>query len=390
MVCAVTVLALLGVWFILPPWQRVTPTMAPSPATAVSTSTSRPAPATAIPTSAPTAACCRRRSAARRRQLRRPRRRVAPTPTASPQERLQAARAAVERRDFRRATELLGALQQSDPSTPDLDTLFYQARLGYGQALLEAGDLDGSWGQYSEALTLRPDDPAVLAGQKQVVLARHWRQMEAAWSRDDEAAVAELDAILQLDSGYRDASHKLYAKLMSKVDGLLAAGDQRAAFPRVLRVLQVEPQGPEALRALGNYTAVSVADAGAILVSESFDDPAQARFARSSDHPSLAEGYQDGEYKLQILTAEVVGGSSLKIPVRDTGVSVAVDVRLEGDTARIAGSRSPTPGRSGGAGVCRGVLPRQSPCSGSRPVLPIPRERWAGRIGGPRPVSADM
>jgi hypothetical protein len=131
----------------------------PAPVAAVPTATPIPPTATLLP---PTATV------------------VPPTATPSPEQRLQAAQAAMAGQDYLTALAHLNALKQGDPATPGLDDLLYQAHLFHGSALLNRGDLDGSYAQYGEALKLRPDDSVALYGQKQVVLAKHWNEMEAA------------------------------------------------------------------------------------------------------------------------------------------------------------------------------------------------------------------
>jgi serine/threonine-protein kinase len=178
----------------------------------------------------------------------------APQGTPLPAERLQAAQAAFDARRFDEAPTILDGLRQSEPNTPGLSDLAYRAQMEYGKALLDEGDLDSSWTAYSAALDIRPNDAAALEGQKHVALAKNWRVMEAAWGKDDEAAIRALEEIIELDQAYGETRQKLYALLISKADRLLSAGDRDAAFATLTRALQVLPEGGEAQRRLAAYT----------------------------------------------------------------------------------------------------------------------------------------
>jgi tetratricopeptide (TPR) repeat protein len=179
---------------------------------------------------------------------------VPPTATAGPGERLQVARAALTERDFPRAIGLLEELGRTDPAMPGLDMALYDAHLGHGRALLDRGDLDGSYAEYGRALVLKPGEVDALEGQKQVVLAKNWGRMEAVWGSDDEEAIRALEEIMTLDLAYRDARQKLYALLIGKADRLLIVGDRDAAFSVLVRALEVEPDGMEARQRLQTYT----------------------------------------------------------------------------------------------------------------------------------------
>jgi len=180
---------------------------------------------------------------------------VAPGPAApGPQQRLQQAQAALAAGDFQTGLPTLLALKQTDPGLPGLDAALYKASIDYGKILLDLGNLDGSYAQYGAALGLRANDPAALDGQKQVVLLKDWREMEAAWGKDDEAAITALEQIMQVDPNYRETRQKLYALLVSKADRLLSGGDRDAAFPVLMRALEVNPDGAEARQRLAAYT----------------------------------------------------------------------------------------------------------------------------------------
>jgi serine/threonine-protein kinase len=180
---------------------------------------------------------------------------TAPPAPPSPEEQLGEAQAAIERGDFSTALPLLAALQQASPPPDGIDEARYKAYLGYGQHLLDQGQLDESNAQFSEALAIRPDDPAALEGQKQVTLAKLWQTMEAAWDKDEAIVSAALEEILALDPGYRDASVKLYALLVARGERLLAEGDKDGATAAFQRAATVYPDGPEAQARLAALTA---------------------------------------------------------------------------------------------------------------------------------------
>ena len=131
----------------------------------------------------------------------------------------------------------------------------YRAHLGYGQQLLDQGQLDESNAQFGEALRPSGDDPAALDGQKQATLATLWQTMEAAWDKDEAIASAALEEILALDPGYRDANLKLYALLVARGERLLAEGDTDGAIAAFQRAATVYPDGPEARARLDELTA---------------------------------------------------------------------------------------------------------------------------------------
>ena len=190
---------------------------------------------------------------------------VPPTPTAGSGERLQVARAALTERDFPRAIGLLEDLGRTDPATPGLDMALYDAHLGHGRALLDRGDLDGSYAEYGRALALRPGDVDALDGQKQVVLAKNWGRMEAAWGTDDEEAIRALEEIMQLEPGYRATREKLYAKLVAKAERLIDDSLRDDAYPVLMRALEVMPDATEVRRRLAAYTPTPVPAVPAIV-----------------------------------------------------------------------------------------------------------------------------
>jgi len=178
---------------------------------------------------------------------------VATLPT-SPEQQLAQAQAQAEGGEYVSALSILGSLKESAPSTDGLDDALYRAYLGHGQQLLEHGLLDESYAAYGEGLKLRPDDPAALEGQRQVVLTKHWATMEAAWDQDNSVASAALEEILALDPGYRDADVKLYALLVAQADRLIGAGDVDGALTVLRRAQEVYPEGEEARALIEAHT----------------------------------------------------------------------------------------------------------------------------------------
>ncbi len=164
------------------------------------------------------------------------------------------ARAALAAGDFPTALRLVDALRQTDPNAAGLNELAVQVHTQYGNALFDQGRLEESAAQFDAALKIAPADPTALDGQRRVGLARQWATMEAAWGKDDEAAIRALEQIMGVDPGYRDARQKLYALLIAKADRLLAGGDRDGAFPVLTRALELIPDGPEARQRLATYT----------------------------------------------------------------------------------------------------------------------------------------
>jgi outer membrane biosynthesis protein TonB len=82
--------------------------------------------------------------------------------------------------------------------------------------------------------------------------------MEAAWGKDDDAAIKALEDNMILDPGFRDTRNKLYSLLIAKADRLLNGGDRDGAFPVLMRALDVLPGAGEAQRRLATYTPTPV------------------------------------------------------------------------------------------------------------------------------------
>ena len=82
--------------------------------------------------------------------------------------------------------------------------------------------------------------------------------MEAAWGKDDDAAIKALEENMILDPGFRDTRPKLYSLLIGKADRMLNGGDRDGAFPVLMRALDVLPDAGEAQRRLASYTPTPV------------------------------------------------------------------------------------------------------------------------------------
>ena len=78
------------------------------------------------------------------------------------------------------------AAGQSNPTLAGLDDAEYDIRMGFAQALVEQSNPDGAYEQYDGALKIRPGDAAAKAGQDQIILAKNYAIMEAAWGKDDD------------------------------------------------------------------------------------------------------------------------------------------------------------------------------------------------------------
>jgi tetratricopeptide (TPR) repeat protein len=174
------------------------------------------------------------------------------------------AQAAVAAGNFPSAIEQLRAVREdpavkADPKiAPMVDDTLRQTHVGFGNQLLEQNKLDDSYGQFAEALKLAPNDPEALDGQKRVILTKNYALMEAAWGKDDDAAIKALEENMILDPGFRDTRQKLYSLLVGKADRMLNGGDRDGAFPVLMRALEVLPDAGEAQKRLASYTPTPV------------------------------------------------------------------------------------------------------------------------------------
>jgi serine/threonine-protein kinase len=178
---------------------------------------------------------------------------VPPAPL-TPNQRLAQVRDTFEAGNHPAALAMLGELRQSNPTLAGLDSTEYDIRMGFARALLEQANPDGAYEQFGGALKVRPGDTAAAEGQKQIVLAKNYAIMEAAWGKDDERAINALEENMLVDAGFRETRPKLYSLLVGKADRLIAAGERDAAHEVLLRALQVLPEGGEAQRRLVTYT----------------------------------------------------------------------------------------------------------------------------------------
>jgi serine/threonine-protein kinase len=183
-----------------------------------------------------------------------------PPPTPNPEQRVATAQSAVASGNLPSAIEQLRALRE-DPTikadqkvAPMVDDTLRQTFIAFGLQLLEQNKLDDSYAQFAEALKIAPNDPEALDGQKRVILTKNYAAMEAAWGKDDDAAINALEENMILDPGFRETRPKLYSALIGKADKLLAAGDRDAAFPVLMRALEVLPDGGQAQKRLAPYT----------------------------------------------------------------------------------------------------------------------------------------
>ena len=122
--------------------------------------------------------------------------------------------------------ELLEALYRQDPATPNLADTLVRAYVARGRDALARGDVALGETTYDQALKIRADDPAALAGKKRVASLRAWQRMEAAWGKDDDEAIQALESIHKNDPEYRsaDVQEKLYALLIGRADRRQQAG----------------------------------------------------------------------------------------------------------------------------------------------------------------------
>ncbi|MFN8524500.1 MAG: protein kinase [Chloroflexota bacterium] len=234
----------------------VTPTaVRPTPQVAAATSVPTPAPATpepAKPTVAPPPA-----APAAPAPITAP---TAPpaTPTPGAADRLQAARSQMTAGDLEGAIAAMTAIKQTDPQTPGLNDALVDARMRLAEALFKRSDFDGAEAQVVEADKLMPGNAEIGRAMSEVRSGRLYAQMEAAWGKDDEAAIAALEQIMTINPGFRETRQKLYALLVARGDRQQAAGDREGAYKSYMRALEVNPVGSEAAQRLNAYTPTPV------------------------------------------------------------------------------------------------------------------------------------
>jgi hypothetical protein len=123
-----------------------------------------------------------------------------------------------------------------------------RAYLARGRDALARGDPALGETAYDQALKIRADDPAALAGKKRVASLRAWQRMEAAWGKDDDEAIQALESIRKNDPEYRsaDVQEKLFAVLIARADRREQAGDLTGAVEALEAARAVDPSRPEA------------------------------------------------------------------------------------------------------------------------------------------------
>lgn len=186
-----------------------------------------------------------------------------PTPGGlSPADRLAAARAALGAGDWQRALKDLESLQGSNPDLPGLAEALGAARLEAARDALGRGDFAGAAGLFERVRAGRPSAAQAAeaeAGEREARLAGHYAAAEAAWGKDDETVLRELEAAYAIDPAYRDVREKLYAALISRANAQVAAGDRDGARASLTRAVEVDPTRGEAPSMLASLLTESVA-----------------------------------------------------------------------------------------------------------------------------------
>jgi serine/threonine protein kinase/tetratricopeptide (TPR) repeat protein len=279
-----------------------------------------------------------------------------PTPvsaaqTPSPEQQLAAAEDLMAAGDVVGALATLEPLRQSHPTTPGLDDALARAHVARGNVLLEQGDLDGAWARFDAALRTIANQPAALEGQKQVVLKKCWLRMEAAWGKDDDAAINALECVLQTDPGYggNDVKGKLYAARIAKADHLLAAGDSVNGHHALLDALVLDESRIEARSRLNAFVPP---ETGVILPSSLWNSDEEAKLQEAESAFKQSPASLETRHRL----ADVLGTkgrrqvragafrdayfSILRALVLDTGVA---DFRDKLDYLAFNPAPAPTP-----------------------------------------------
>jgi serine/threonine-protein kinase len=255
------------------------------------------------------------------------------TPMPTPEQQLQAAKAALFDRDFPRALALLSDLKQAHPSLAGLDEMRFQAHLGYGQHLLAQDNLAESEAQFGQALEIKANDPAAVNGRNQAIARKHWVRMESVWNTNEDEAIASLEAILAIDPEYAGgaARGKLYVKLLAKADRHLKGRQYAPAHQLYQRTAQLQPDAPEAKQRLAMFPPNVPPEQ--VLVLDGFDDPALGQLRSSWPTPDAASvKYEGGEYVVETLKANYSPAVTIRSDVGNS--TVAVDARIVGDPAR--------------------------------------------------------
>ena len=172
----------------------------------------------------------------------------------TPNQRLAQARDTAEAGNFSSALATLDELRQATrpwPAwTPPTTTSTWRSRSRYS----EQSNPDGAYEQFGAALKVRPNDPTAKAGQDEIILAKNYAIMEAAWGKDDDAAIKALEENMLMNPASVRPAPKLYALLIMKADRLLGPASATRAFPSLMRALDVLPDAGEAQKRLASYT----------------------------------------------------------------------------------------------------------------------------------------
>jgi serine/threonine-protein kinase len=177
-----------------------------------------------------------------------------PSNAISPEQRLQQARAALDGGKTDEARTAVDELRVGAPTLPGLPELVAAVYVRRGQALSESGQHDEAIAAFDVALEAQPGHAEASAGKKQATLQKLWDQMEAAWGKDEDAALKAAEEIFSTDPSFRDAREKLYALLVARGDRQREAGDRAAAAASYERAHEVRPDAPEAGQRLAALT----------------------------------------------------------------------------------------------------------------------------------------
>jgi len=180
------------------------------------------------------------------------------TPTMTAAQRLQEADGILKAGETGKAVEMGLAIQAADRSAPGLDEFLYRAFMAHGKSLLDAGDVDGSWGMFGKALEVKAGDADAKSGQDKAVMLKNWREMEASFSKEDDTALNAATTIFKMDPNYPQIREKLYALQIAKANRQLKGGDRDGAFTTLMAALETRPDASEARDLLKSYTPTPV------------------------------------------------------------------------------------------------------------------------------------
>ncbi len=143
----------------------------------------------------------------------------------------------------------------------------YQARVNYGYALLEVGNLSAAATQFERALDVRPGGAEAQAGLEQARVRLTptptnrdalVQALAAAWEREDwPEAIRILEALRALEPQEPEWTTTLYSAHVNYGYALLAAQNEPGARDQFLQALRYNPQGAEALTGLAAISGVT-------------------------------------------------------------------------------------------------------------------------------------